>query len=45
MLGEGPTAFLGQLGPGKNLGAIYLTSSLSLFLPDIISQEQSWFPK
>lgn len=45
VLGEGPPAFLGQLGPEKNLGAIYLTFSLSLFLPDTISQEQSWFPK
>lgn len=29
----------------KNLGALCLTFSISVFLPDIISQEQSWFPK
>lgn len=45
VLGEGLPAFLGQLGPEKDLSAVNLTFSLSLFLLDIISQEQNWFPK
>lgn len=46
VFGKGPPADVTrQFGPENNPGAVYLSFNLSLFLPDTISQEQSWFPK
>lgn len=46
LLGKSPPAVVtGQLGTENNRGAVYLSFNLSLFLPDTISQEQSWFPR